>query len=287
MPDTTVSPAAAAALALLPETTHLVEVDYDDQLTDDQIAEALAGEHGPGTEAFDDWWSEARREGARYELGQLPDEVRDALSSDDEDLVIEAIEERDRSNAYEDLAGRSRDRLFAYKIGDPDANADEVDVDRCWHPRDEEDVAEAQRAKLRAILGPLGIDVDLPANAEAVASIVAENVYHGGVVAVLWYGPPGPWIDLVGGEPYEEPTEGVLERPGTTITFTDPQVLVWNGWGGAGYFEQLTGELTIPWDPERLNLCQSGGQWDVDACFGLYLPAVAAQPTITKPEEAP
>jgi len=279
--------ALAAAMALLPDDPDLVYVAYDDQLTDDQIAEALAGETGPGWARFCDWHTEAQQHGALEEIRQLPDEIRGDLSMDEEQQLIDELIERDVSTAWDDLAAKSRDRLFVYQVGERDANADEVDVERCWTPSKHDEVAEAQVAKLREILGGRGLDMDLPVNVQAVESIVAENLYHGGVVAVLWYGSPGPWIDLVGGEPFDDPDVGVADRPGTTITFTAPQVLVWNGWGGAGWFEQFAGDITIPWDPERLHLCQPGGQWDVDACFGLYLPAVAAQPTITKPEEAP
>ena len=278
--------ALAAAMALLPDDPDLVYVAYDDQLTDDQIAEALAGETGPGWARFCDWHTEAQQHGALEEIRQLPDEIRGDLSMDEEQQLIDELLERDVSTAWDDLAAKSRDRLFVYQVGERDANADEVDVERCWTPSQHDEVAEAQVAKLREILGGRGLDMDLPVNVQAVETIVAENLYHGGVVTVLWYGSPAPWIDLVGGEPYDDPTVGVLERPDTTITFTAPQVLVWNGWGGAGWFEQFEGELTVPWEPERLHLCQRGGQWDVDGCFGLYLPAVAATPTITKPEES-
>ena len=277
--------ALAAALALLPAETDLVCVAYDDQLTDDQIEEALAGETGPGWERFCSWHDEAQEEGALYEIRQLPDDVRGNLSMDEEQELIDALRERDRSTAWDDLARRSRDRLFAYQVGDRDANADEVDVERCWSPSEHDEVTQAQTAKLRQVLALRGIDVTLPANAAAIDSLVAENLYHGGVVAVLWYGSVAPWLDLVGGEPYDDPEVGVLERPETTVTFTAPYVLVWNGWGGAGHFERFEGELTVPWEPERLHLC-GPGQWDVDSCFGLVLGAFAATPTITKPEEA-
>lgn len=260
----------------------LVNVEHDDGVSDEQLGQLFSGDVTEAVESIDEWIDEAQSDGIAYALNEvLSQELRDAIEQHElEDEARDLVTELDTGNPFDELLARTGNKLLVYKLGDSDANADEPDLIQAHGSNDEaylERMEGEQRTKLTAVLANVGADVTLPSNQAAIETIINENLYHGGVIYALWYGPVTELAKLICDRHFENEGHD-LPR---TITFNNVQVLVWNGWAGAGFCEVIEGEITLDWDPGRLRLDGYGtGSWAVDSCFGFHLPAIANDPTI-------
>ena len=127
------------ALEAMPEKTHLAFVDYDDQLSDDQVRGLIEGREVYEDAELMDWISEIEMYGARYEidncmehLRSLHDEDEEALEWIDEnefgleDYLRDEAHDRDDSDAVRELARRTPDVELMIPLIDED-NADWAD----------------------------------------------------------------------------------------------------------------------------------------------------------------
>lgn len=259
------------ALADLRPKYTLIYVDYDDGLSDEQIARIFDGDVEGVESDVDEWAMEGTDHNVDEIIADLvPEEHhRDLLEAGDEiDELRNAIQERDDSRgALMELLHTTGSKLMRYALDyelEPDS----------WN-WDEEQIVEA----MHGIADAAGIDFDT--NEKALRSLVVEASY-GGSLYVIWYGDP------------EDVVKGVLnttwendEAP-TTIAWTDPHLVVLDGWNGSGYSDDVKGIVTKPFVPTNLrmdgNVKGHGYTWDQVA--GLVYSAFSNEPTLTREESA-
>lgn len=213
------------AIKSLPEKVELVYVNYDDKLYDDQIKWALDGDMDKVAESMDDW----RSENEWYSVNELlkdnlPDEAREhfneVTSSEEFDRFREECWNRDESTPFEDLARNTPNVQIRYYLDHdcPDYTAYGGEGDGA--------LTEATRELAEAA----GIDHE--ENEKALRSLLL-NASYGGQLCVLHNS------DI-------EDAISVLD--GGTVTFTDPHLLVYDGFNGSGHEEQVEGTVTVTID---------------------------------------
>jgi hypothetical protein len=246
LPERNDGPVEAAyqrALAALPERVELVYVAYDDSLTDKQIQHAFDGKAPFEDAEYEEWESDLRYANAVVV-------IEEHVNADDLALLREsagdiglalfdelrfAVEERDTSTPFEDLARQTGHKWMRYSVG--------VESSSDWTSDDEQIAAD-----VAAIAEALGID---PVEHRA---LLDELVREGGtgVVHVLWYGAVDELI-----EPCSHfGADG--QPPERRITWENPHLLILDSLNGAGHMVDFPGTVTLPFKPGRLKLDASG-----------------------------
>jgi hypothetical protein len=132
---------AQEAIAQLDEKYSLCFVDYDERLTGEQVEHLVAGDTEKLWESLDEWEMESRWYGVKYVIDNtFTDEEWDSLSSEDQDEVRYAIEERDESDWVTELISHtsnpllrinciSEDDSFSFEPVEPGQVLDLLDID--------------------------------------------------------------------------------------------------------------------------------------------------------------
>lgn len=230
----------------------LVHVEYDDRLTDEQVAAVVSGDWDEvDNDDFDDWSSEARhmacweiiKETATDILRRMvtdgtldEDEDPDAIAGDffyhpGWDDVKFWLEDHDPSDPLRQLAQHTPDPLVQWV---PEHTIS-IDVDD-----EEESNAEVSRA-----LSEVGLPCSQH-NVEAMYSAMG-NCFGPTEVRVLFT------VDL----------SELLDHSVTEVRLKDPILLLLNPYEGSGMdTANMRGKITVPRDEIRLDSALGYGSWD-------------------------
>jgi hypothetical protein len=209
------------ALAGLPKKTQLTYVHYNDDLTDEQTAKILGGQHDEVWEEICDNFIDSEDYGINYLLeSALPDpDDRDHLRASDEwQAFVDECRERDESDVLGDLLRNTRRRMVRFHF-----RRDGEDVSLSDLPE-----GDVQRA---AWLLRLGIEPTTE-NVAALDEIVA-NASYGGDLCLLAY------VDV---RPLAKAVNHLLGDPDARrvrITFTNPELLAINAGNGSGHSARM------------------------------------------------
>jgi hypothetical protein len=260
------------ALAELPDKVQLVDVEYDDQLRDEQIQKLFDGDELSVFEELDEGFADSRHYGMEYVLNDVLGDDRALLERHAPELaerLRDEINERDESDALGDLLRRSGSRLVRYRLG----GEDDYDLEPNSWSWDEDEIEEAAKALAETAGVPYEGD-----NVLRFRSLVVEASY-GGVLEVIWY---ADVEDLY--KALEFDGEGKPTAVGT-ITWTDPDLLVLDAMNGSGHNEAIKGQISVPFDPSRLTLDSQGWGYGWDKIAGVVHSAYACEWSITKDTE--
>lgn len=260
--------AADLVISRLAEKYELIYVDRGQCLEDKQVQALFAEETDWDAVLDTEWESESRWHGVKAVLEDLLDEdARDFLEEHDKlDEVREAIQERDQSDPVADLMRGTGAKLFRYRL-------DESLSASPWEYSDEENDAAAQALATAA-------GISFADNAGALRELVAHASYGGGL-HVLWRGDIKPLYDAMCAVRFSAPA------PEVTVQWTDPELLVLDGWNGSGHTVKVRGTVRLPFNPDRLALDAArigpGYSW-TDTVGGGYRPA-GDEPEFIYPQE--
>lgn len=230
----------------------LVHVEYDDRLTDEQVAGVVSGDWDEvDNDDFADWVYDNRCINVReiiketagdilrrmiadgtLDEGEDPDVIADDFEWADEwDDVRFWLEDHDSSDPLRTLARHTPDPLVQWV---PE-HAIELDVDD-----EEESAAEVSRA-----LSEVGLSCSQH-NVEAMYSAM-DNCFGPTEVRVLFT------VDL----------SELLDPSVTEVRLKDPTLLLLNPYDGSGMdTENMRGKITVPRDEIRLDSALGYGSWD-------------------------
>lgn len=267
--------------SLKPWETDLVFVNYDDQLTHEQIDQYLSGDEESLNDSLDEWTSDARYERAveiaKEHSGALGIDWDD-LDPADQDAARSAIYDRDTSDPAAALARNTPKALLRAPLDSVSDVASDLGIDtdsffipQLWTGRTF-DVAEGRRRILNQILGQHGVNTAAPGVAEAVAELLSEgpDTWHEGVTLdVIWYGDiaDATVIGPQGAAPAE-------------ITFTKPHIVLLDPMNGSGHDVELPDMLikhVTPSDPAHLDSASHRHGYGWDDTAGVYMPAYAPE----------
>lgn len=246
--------AMARALDAIPEQVELVDIAYDDQLTDEQIQSAFKGTPPFEIADLDEWESDARHAGLWATLESYVDtEDLDLLRADQSrfDELQQAVEERDLSDPFGALARRTPHKWIRYTL--------DVEPVSVWASAEDEITEDMQ-----TIAEELGIEWN-QGNRVLLRELVT-NAGGGGRLHILWYGAVDELIDAA----QQEDADGKPQ----TITWENPHLLVLSTAYGSGHMVSYEGTITLPFDRNRLKLdarnVGNGYSWSEDVTGGLY-----------------
>ncbi len=238
----------AKAIAEIPENLELTFVEYDDKLTNEQVAELLTGENETSIDTLDEWESENRHHGEQYQINEiresLDDEERDLLD-DVEDELREALWEADKSDPFGDLIRRTPDKWLRYWIDERDLDTDEL-IDRVF-------IGVNGVGEVLDALGLLGTDQHTPELEQEIADVLAESG-SANAIYLLWHGDIEAPIRAAAYDFGSDP-----KTMSTTVTFKDPYLLLFNPFNGSGYAERIHVTITRQFDPDHIKLDERGG----------------------------
>lgn len=256
------SPYAAALSALLadalPAHVTLVDVDYRDELTPEQVQSCIEGGSDVIREELDgsDWRYEAEMASAAYYADNLPSLLWELYDSDVDfrDEVLEVLRDRDDSDPVRDMIRQTPSVLMRYAVA--------VDVGT--------DTADAAVFDVAAALGLSGDEY--LANRDAIASMLADSAPYVGPIYVVWYGDPGDVIAATDAHHYGNPEPSVIQ-------WRDPYLVMLDGMNGAGADVQLDAVVSVPWDAGRVCVDSEGPGYSWTEVAGPYEPAYASDMT--------
>jgi len=212
----------------LPERIHLCDIDYRDELNNDQVQQLITGSDYP--EGLDEYIDERRIDGAHFEIDKLlgPEEVELLQDADLWDALRFEIMDRDTSDPFTDLMRNTPDKMVRYDLG--------IDVDTGWGSTPEE---YGETADL--IAGTVG----LPDQRETIIEVL-EEAGDGGRAFIIWNADVS---DLY---------EATCSTETCTISWKDPTLLVLNRICGSGMDGTLNGTVTLPFDRSNLAVDERG-----------------------------
>lgn len=222
---------------LAPSYTLYYVTRGDDGLHEEQIADIFDGNVEKVEEVLDDY----ALDGIDYYLTEI---VKELIPDEDErDLLEEFVELhdelrfaiRDRDDSKGPLLeqlGVTGPKLMRYEL-----NYHLEPGSWSW----EEDEVQKAMAEMAEVMG-----VDFEANRGSLWSLVVEASY-GGQLYVIWYGDVEEVV-----MPVLNKAWGNDEQVPTTISWTDPEVVVLNAGNGSGYSDSIKGTITVPFDTEKL-----------------------------------
>lgn len=256
------SPYAAALSALLadalPASVTLVDVDYRDELTPEQVQSCIDGGSDVIREELNDgdWRYESEMASAAYYAGGLPSLLRELYDSDFDFRceVLEALRDRDDSDPVRDMIRQTPSMLMRYAVA--------VDVGT--------DTADAAVFDVAAALGLSGDEY--LANRDAIAMLAESAPYYVGPIYVVWYGDPGDVIAATDAHHYGNPEPSVIQ-------WRNPYLVMLDRMNGAGADVQLEAVVSIPWDAARVCVDSEGPGYSWTEVAGPYEPAYASDMT--------
>jgi hypothetical protein len=270
----------------LDKSYQLVYVDYRDELTDEQVAMIARGDYESLWESSIDWESGSRSDGARYHINELVDDViRDWEREDDADYselkdgfdlsaewdeVNEAIQDRDDSDPYREMAAHTSDVLMRvnvdYQMVDPEASPHPEDN---AYPMGEEDPSPER----------LLTDVGLPVterNVKVANSILANsNPYYSGATCSWIFAADVEWLYMLSSDP-----EAIIE-------ITNPYLWLGNPWQGDGWVNEEPFEGTVR--VKRGNLRTDKDNWGYGwnaVVGGVYVSGYEVELKVVEKEES-
>lgn len=284
------------AKAMMPEETHLTFIEYDDQLTDEQIIELLKGLPIGEIGSLDNFESESSWYGEKYvwEELDLTDEEREILQGGDGnvpethtrpdgttytahpstgyDELVEMMRERDRSDWLADLIRHTPEKYMRYWFDERTLDSDEL-VDQVYQGI--EGVGEILQT-----LGLLDTDQHTPELEAEIAAVLTEAGTDTAIF-LLWQDDVEAYINAAG---YDygaaEPTHSF------DITWKDPYLLLLNPFMGSGYAERIHCTITTTFKADNLTLDVKGGgngySFTDDVCGGWV--STDSDVTLTKKE---
>lgn len=233
------------AIKSLPEKSDLVYVDYRDQLREDQISAILEGDMDKAIDSFMEEWISDQQHSSIMELlkDNLPDEAKEhfdeVVSSDEFERFQSECWERDSSTPFDDLARNTPGVMIRYYLDHDVPDYTMVDT-----PDEFEEAA-------REIAKAAGIDYKT--NEKNIKSLIA-NASYGGSLVVL----------------HRSDIEDVMKvMDGGTVIFTDPEVLIYDGFNGSGHQESLTGTITVTIDDDHPMMHDTGRMSWSDGIAGI------------------
>lgn len=220
----------------------LVYVQYDDNLTDEQLQHVM--DIGMDDESYADWEAEARWEGARYVMADMIEEDdRQWLTPDDLEEIEQALYEYDQSDAFTQLLRHTPARWVRILIGSVESTE-----------YDEGATGEV----MASICTDLNLDPS-PADLEAIDDVLANHETGGGLYLY-----------------FRADMQAMIEdrfahgNEVRTITVEEPYVLIYDGFSGSGFHAQLASTVTMPYDPSAVTIDQGRGSYSDWVCGGLY-----------------
>lgn len=252
-------------LAKIPTTTDLYYVEYDSRLRPEQAHRLL--QSGDGFSEMQneilDLWADSWHESVETYLQEAAKDAgvtEDDLTTEEVERLREAIMNRDRSNPIKDLASGNR-YLLRFRLGDPD---EDLDLPQNLAARSEGYDLDEHARRLARMAG-----VEYEPNAQAFRQLVIEQDYYGGQLYVFWQGTITEFFDPVLNE----------DQP-HTVTWTDPSVLLLDGFNGSGYDSRITGTITRTFRPGLLGVDGEGFGFGWDQTAGLVHSYYRNDPTV-------
>jgi hypothetical protein len=273
-PDTETSEANAIVAEIVANTNaweyDLIYVAYDDQLTEAQMNDYLAGDFQAVEESVDDAFLEHRYE----RLDELAQEACDKhdvdfnfLSDEDQERIKEAIAEKDSSDPVADLARNTHAQLMRAPLAaDIYHLLTEDEKNTLAYPsNDGYEEQQAGRATVLArILEQSDVDVADPTVKEAIDDLVQNgpDTWHEGVsLDVIWYG------DVKDAAAASWSNNLPVAVDGRNLHFTGARIVLLDSWNGSGMDVELPGALNVRVTPEQPAVLDSspatnGYGWD-------------------------
>lgn len=223
------------AIAALPDELELVWVHYDDVLSEKQIGFLLEGDMALWDSLWE-WESTASDYAVRDYLEDAIGQDRAAIVYDDYEAYDEfrsVCQDRDNSDFLTKIISNTEPIMVRYYM--------EHDVSSMWGMEDEEADSEAE-----AIAEVAGIDYET--NKTALEALVA-NASYGGSLCVLHRSDLDDVAKVINGG---------------TVVFTDPMLLVYDGYNGSGHMEEVKGEVTVTIGPNTITHDAGRFSWSDD-----------------------
>lgn len=250
--DTDADAIEQRAIANLDATYDLIYVAYDDQLSDERIANWFTAETVEARwdveievyDVFDETRYHSTQEAMKEALeaaavdiwGRDNDfDADDFLIDHQLDWLRQEVWDRDQSNPFADLLRNTPNQLVRADLGD-------FDVPSAWSSGDDE-----RTECIRDMAKRLGIDLDL--NRDALEELF-DNA-GGGMLQIIWYADLADLMKL----------DSDSNRP-SRATITDPYVIVIDSWNGAGHDVKVNGTFTFDLDHVVLDSKGGGYGWD-------------------------
>ena len=221
------------AIKALPEKVTLTYIDYRDSLDAEQLAKVLGGLEDEVMESF----SENNRDSEDDSVSVLLEEALPSLDgndlqqikdSDEYDRFREECYDRDDSTPLADLLKNCNRRMVRFYL---DGGKDELEMAPDSY-RFDEDQCRSEKQKLATMTG-----LDLLVNDMAFSSLI-DNASYGGRVCVLAY------VEVA--DLYKAVNHLLRDNEARVrMTFTDPDVLIYDGMNGSGHDEQVKGDITL------------------------------------------
>lgn len=263
--------------SLIPESTDVHFVSYDEQLTDEQIDMVLAGQDDSAYESYmenNDLFGDGSAENIAREA--LADGFRnnrtdidwEDLDTDERDQLIDLVQERDTSDPITDLIRNTHPQLMRTSLSTPsyDKRLGEAWNGDALYGREESETSRTLVQRRRDIvadkLAERGIDTTLPANREAIAELIDNGPYN-------WH--EGVSLDVIF---HARVNEVSASQDGPSkLAFNDPYVVLIDRINGSGHDVKLQGTVSksIPEadkasEPESRVFLDDGGRggygWD-------------------------
>lgn len=231
-------------------------VNYDDQLTKDQMSMILEGSWNDAENDVDEAFLDgATDEAARiaeeeinaaYEAGTF-DREWDDLDEDEQNEARYAVEARDDSDPVKDLLRTTPDQLLRTSLGNPLGRLSGA-VGTSGEQLDDAGF-EARHKAVEALLKEAGVDTSAKGVTAAIEELVTEGPYNwheGTQLDVIFYGP----IEDAVPEPRSE--TDCPETASKVLEFARPHLLLIDKYNGSGY------DTILP-APLKRTLVRAGG----------------------------
>lgn len=219
----------------LDKSYELVYIDYRDMIEDDELIEKMVRAGNCDALCENDWYWEARIDGARYVVDEKRKEFPEMTDEEAEQVLI-YIQEHDESRPEKDLIRNTPAKFFYYSLGLED-NGMELEG---GEPLDE---------RVAAICKHMGIfDDDFKKSVRE----MCDNAGYGGNLVIL----------------FESDIEDMLED-GKYIKFDDDaRLCLMNRGQGAGHDVKLGRKIVVPFKRENLHTDEgaAGYSYAGDVC---------------------
>lgn len=233
---------------LIPESTDVYFISYDEQLSDEQIDMVLAGQDDSAYESYmenndlfgDDSAEDIAREALTDGfLNGRTDMDWDDLDTDEKDSLLDLVRERDTSDPIADLTRNTHPQLMRTSLSTPsyDKRLGEAWSGDALYGSEESDASRALVQRRRDIvadkLAEHGIDTASAANREAIAELIDNGPYN-------WH--EGVSLDVIF---HAKVNEVSASQDGPSkLAFTDPYVVLIDRINGSGHDVKLQGTMS-------------------------------------------
>lgn len=257
----------AEAISNLPEKVDLYRVDRSDDLNPQQVGSLIDGKELEDM-VFEDWMMNSEDHAIEYLFEEatpgLKDSHRNHLRLSDEfDRFREACRDRNESDPVNDLLRNTGRMMFRVRLG-PGGYIESgdgeytysrgnnlVEIAHEWNDDEETVQEQVQEVLDAACLDPdrscVGNQFDYGDNPKTytnrdLARSLVDNASYGGSLNILAY------LDVQ--DLYKQVTKARSEKATLKVKFTDPYLLIYDGWNGSGHDERVVGEIVVhvPYD---------------------------------------